>query len=59
MRYYTFMLAKERGQVVGTFLTGQPMPFAAMERYLWTRYDMVTQRLEQQQNKGRGKRGGR
>lgn len=53
LNYYTFTLAKDRHSAVGPFLTGVPQPLAAMERYLWSRYDDATYLF----NKQRGQRG--
>ena len=49
--YLTFQLARSSGcSAVAVYLGGMP-PVSAMERHLWTYFELATQRLQKQQGK--------
>jgi hypothetical protein len=52
--YALFQLATDLGKTVRELLD-TPGPLTCMERYLWRRWKMARQRLEQQRNRGKGK----
>ncbi len=48
-----FAQAVTFGRPVREMLTGMPGPLTAMERYLWTRYNLAQARIHQQYSSAR------